>query len=433
MTACRPVSFLWHVSTIVEADFAITDTRFMVLLRQNGRPKTAAFKTFLFVAVAVMLCSTTTSGQELPETPARSSDFSAGDVAAAQQFGQTLGVADWLGPMAPVALSPFFGIMCLSGMSLYGKGWVSADNAFLGEGSPLHNPAVFWTFLILTLITSIPRLTKVSKPFAQAVDQVEAWAGIITLLALKMMMGQAAPDSGDLPVAQLAMVQAGVLSASANTLLMIAAAINVFVINAVKFFFEFLIWITPVPTIDAIFEVANKTICAALMAIYGYSPTIATAINLAIFVAAAFVFGWVYRREVFYRTALMDAAWALVSPPKEVAEPELTVFPAAEFGEIPPRARCKLRRTDNGWTLTQQRLLGSNVMVALVDDECAAELDAGYLTNSLIISGNQSGTLTFSRWYNGLLPELATAMGATLNAQDAAVIRDRSGLQTEMG
>ncbi len=75
--------------------------------------------------------------------------LSAADVVAAQQFGETLSVADWLGPLAPVALSPYFGIACLSGMALYGQGWISADNAFLGEGSPLHNPYVFGAFLIL--------------------------------------------------------------------------------------------------------------------------------------------------------------------------------------------------------------------------------------------------------------------------------------------
>ena len=163
-----------------------------------------------------------------------------GDVAAAQQFSQTLGVAEWLGPMAPVALSPFFGIACLSGMSLYGQGWIATDNAFLGEGSPLHNPAVFWVFLGLTLLTSVPRFTKVSKPFAQAVDQVETWSGILTMVILRIMMASAAPEPEQLDVAQL-----GFLSASFDVLMMLAAAINIFVINAVKFFFEMMIWITP--------------------------------------------------------------------------------------------------------------------------------------------------------------------------------------------
>ena len=381
----------------------------------------------LSFAVMVFSFESTVKAQELPDRQNSSGDFSAADVAAAQQFGQTLGVADWLGPLAPVALSPFFGITCLSGMALFGKGWVSEGNAFLGEGSPLNNPAVFWTFLILTLVTSIPRLTKVSKPFAQAVDQVEAWAGIITLLALKFMVGGEPPD-----VEQVTMVQAGIGSVTVDTLLMVAAAINIFVINAVKFFFEVLIWITPVPAIDAVFEFANKTVCAVLMAIYGYSPTIATAINLAMFVAAALVFSWAYRRQVFFRTMLVDAVWQLCAPPKGTPSSVLTVFPVADVDSIPARARCSFSRSDSGWQLTQKRFLGNGVTVEIPDKGCSIELDAGYLTNSLKVSGLQTCELSFSRWFNSALPELANAFGAQLNQQDAEAIRDRSGLQAEL-
>lgn len=404
----------------------------MLNIPSQSSPRIRLLGVVVLLVAVIDSHATRSFAQELPSLESKETEFSAADVTAAQQFGQTLGVADWLGPLAPVALSPFFGIACLSGMALYGQGWVSPDNPFLGENSPLHNPAVFWTFMILTLITSIPRLTKVSKPFAQAVDQVEAWAGIITLIALKMMVGEAAPDSDQLPVAQLAMVQAGVLSFSANTLLMIAGVINVFVINAVKFFFEVLIWITPIPTIDAIFEVANKSVCAVLMAIYGYSPTIATGINLAMFLAAAVVFRWVYRREVFFRTALVDAAWSLFAPPGKIANRELTVFPTADFGTIPARAKCRLCRTEVGWTLVQQSWLQKHSVVEILDSDWAAELDAGYLTNSIKLTGTHSATLTFSRWYNARLPELAAAMGAKLNQQDAAALGDRSGLKTEM-
>lgn len=47
------------------------------------------------------------------------------DLAKSQPFDSTLSIAEWLGPMAPVALSPFFGITCLSGLSLFGGGWIS--------------------------------------------------------------------------------------------------------------------------------------------------------------------------------------------------------------------------------------------------------------------------------------------------------------------
>ena len=390
-------------------------------------PCASALSCAVLVCAALLWAGQSVQAQQQQAEREHTGDFSAADVAAAQQFGQTLGVADWLGPLAPVALSPFFGITCLSAMALFGEGWVSEGNAFLGDGSPLNNPAVFWTFLILTLVTSIPRLTKVSKPFAQAVDQIEAWAGIITLVALKMMMGAEAPDAQ-----QATMIQAGVGAVTIDTLLMVAAAINIFVINAVKFFFEVLIWITPVPAIDAVFEFANKTVCAVLMAIYGYSPTIATGINLAMFVAAAFVFSWAYRRQVFFRTLLVDAVWQLCAPPSALPNGPLTVFPVADVDAVAARSRCDFRRTETGWTLTQRRFLRENVVVEIPDTGCSLELNAGYLCNSFQVSGLRTCELSFSRLFNGALPGLAQEFGAAVNEQNPRTARDRSGLRTEL-
>ncbi|MFN9720441.1 MAG: hypothetical protein ACK58L_17215, partial [Planctomycetota bacterium] len=167
------------------------------------------------------------------------SPISAAEITEVQQFGQSLSFAEWLGPMAPVALSPFFGITCLSALTLFGGDWIAKGNPLLGDNSPLHPPTVFWTFLALTILTSLPRLTKVSKPFAQALDQLEAWSGIITMLVMKFLLTKTSSNS--------ALAQAGLLEFSSETLLMLAAVVNIFVINTVRFFFEVLIWLTPIP------------------------------------------------------------------------------------------------------------------------------------------------------------------------------------------
>jgi len=380
------------------------------------------FALFSFFIVAATLLNPATA-QESTEDRSENSELSATDIAAVQQFGDTLGIAEWLGPLAPVALSPFFGITCLSGMSLFGQGWIAQDNAFLGEASPLHHPAVFWIFLGLTLLTSIPRFTKVSKPLAQAVDHVEAWSGIITMIVLKFLL-----SAGDLPAEQPDLVQLGVFSVTTDVLLASAAALNIFVINAIKFFFEMLIWITPVPAIDAIFELSNKTACGLLMAIYGYSPMIATAINAVMFLIAAIMFRWVYRREIFFRTMLLDAVLALFFPRVAVEKNELYVFPATALGPIPARARCVLRRADIGWTVTQQTLLSSNTVVQLEEADCRCQMQPGWFTNSMDVSGTTTAQLTFSRRFNGCLAELAEAMNANLNENSG----ERGKLQAEL-
>ncbi|MCA9201028.1 MAG: hypothetical protein KDA87_25990, partial [Planctomycetales bacterium] len=109
-----------------------------------------------------------------------SDSFTLAEQHAAARLSEHVSTSEWLGPLAPVALSPFFGITCLSGMAIFGEGWLPADHFLTRASTPLKNPVVFYSFLTLTVLTSVPRLSKVSKPFAQAVDQLEAYAGIIT-------------------------------------------------------------------------------------------------------------------------------------------------------------------------------------------------------------------------------------------------------------
>ena len=115
----------------------------------------------------------------------RSDPLTADDHELATGLAGTVGAMEWLGPLAPIAISPFFGLACLCGISQYGDGWLPL-NAFVSDNPVLQNPAVLWTFVILTVITSLPRLTKVSKPVGQAIDQLEAWSGIVAILVIRI-------------------------------------------------------------------------------------------------------------------------------------------------------------------------------------------------------------------------------------------------------
>ena len=265
------------------------------------------------------------------------------------------------------------------------------------------------------MLTSLPRLTKVSKPFAQAVDRLETYAVIVILLAIKVSSSM---ESGGDP--QVAMVQLGMLSFTVDTLLAIAMAINILVINSVKFFFEFLVWLTPVPFLDAIFEVCNKSLCAALMAIYAYSPTLATIINLSVLLVAAFMFRWVSRRVRFYRTIVMDPilskvwpAWG--KPPRE----ELIVFPQDEYGPFKPKSRLRLTRdTDGeGWSLQEANWWMPSDKHALAETP-APTIQLGWVMNSIDFNYDD-GTQTSFRFSKRYSRETLDALGDQLGIQIA--------------
>ena len=305
--------------------------------------------------------------------------ISEAEIVAAQQFGQTLSIAEWLGPMAPVALSPFFGITCLSGMSLFGADWISPGNPLMGENSHLHNPAVFWTFLALTIATSVPRLAKVSKPFAQALDQLEAWSGIITMLVMKVLLSsQSDVEEVTIPVAQM-----GLISFSMDVVLMIAAAINILVINAVKFFFEVLIWLT---------------------------PSTAAAVNAVMFFVCFMLFGWIWRSEIFFRTMLLEFFRSQLGRSRPGTS--LVVFPVSAVGPIKARAKCFLRRSDNGWQLVYEPWFRRTVCVEFAPDNRPL-LKRGLISNQICMT-TPCVTFTFGRLHNDCLPDLAVSMNLVM-------------------
>ena len=345
------------------------------------------------------------------------SGFSAKKIASANSWAQTMQIADWLGPLAPVALSPFFGMACLSGLALYGPETLT-NNALLGSTGPLRSELLFFVFIGLTLLTSLPRLSKVSKPFAQAMDQLETYSVIIILLAIKFLSGiEAGSEAGT----QVAMVQLGVLSFTVDTLLMIAMAINIVVVNGVKFFFEFLVWLTPIPTVDAIFEVCNKALCGALMAVYAFSPTIATIINIVILLVALVVFRWMSRRVRFYRTMVMDPVLSRVWPgygrPKEDA---LIVFPKNAIGPFKPKSRLKLTRDGDSWKLNEANWWMPSRTHAITASD-APVIKRGWVMHALnVTDGDGQHAFSFSRRYDRSLDDLANRLGLSDAGESSA-------------
>ncbi|QDT09221.1 hypothetical protein [Planctomycetes bacterium K23_9] len=349
-------------------------------------------------------------------------DFRAEDISAANSWAQSLQLADWLGPLAPVALSPFFGMACLSGLALYGPDWVT-NNALLGASGPLQNEWLFVVFIILTLLTSLPRLSKVSKPFAQAMDQLETYSVIIILLAIKVL---ADVGAGADQTTEIAMVQLGVFSVAADTLLMIAMAINIIVVNTVKFFFEFLVWLTPIPALDAIFEVCNKTVCAALMAVYAFSPTIATIINVVILLCALVVFRWVSRQVRYYRTMVMDPVVAkLWSNYGACPGGSIVVFPKDACGPFAAKSRLRICRDGDSWTLNEANWWMPSSNHTIAGSTTPPTLRRGWVMHTITFyDGDQKQDFKVSRRYDASLGEIAVLLGIEMPSETSTERQD---------
>jgi hypothetical protein len=331
-----------------------------------------------------------------------SNGLDAETIAAGNAVAQQFATSDWLGPLAPVALSPFFGLAALTGAATYGPEWLQERSSLFQDGSALNNPILFWTMACLAIITSLPRFTKVSKPIAMLSENLESYSAVIILVAVRFMGTSigADADSESMVAAPPALLAAGMTSRPVDIAMAIFAAVNILVINFVKLFFEFMIWLIPVPTIDALVETANKAVCAALMAVYVYSPLLATVLNLTILAVSLLVFGWCYRRLCFYREVAGGRllAWLVPSWFRQRGDTFLAFCPEP-IGGLPGYTPLHVTRKQDLVEI-RGRWLWRSWSAKLTN--CTIEERSGLLVDELVVNSDQGCFLLQHRkWIAG--------------------------------
>lgn len=321
-----------------------------------------------------------------------------------RDFMQQLGLSDWLGPLAPIALSPFFGLALLSGIATYGPQWMQERSIMFQANRALDSPALFWTMAVLALFTSLPRLTKVSKPLGLAAEKLETSSAIIILIAVRLLGSQFQTDSSASQIAsQQLFLSAGLGAMSLNVALSAVAALNVVVINVVKLFCEFLVWLIPVPVIDALIEAMNKSICAGLMALYCYSPSLATCVNLLLLLICLLIFGWIYRRLKYYQEMIVGPALAWLFPSWFAQrDTQFTAFVDDSPFELPRYTRVRVSQSGpDHYDIVGRRWLRSyQWRLRATSQEARSN---GWIARSLTLQDDQQRTyvLLHRRWTLG--------------------------------
>jgi hypothetical protein len=340
------------------------------------------------------------------------------------QLAKKFSTIQVLAPLAPVALSPFFGITCLSGTSILCNMGVLPKNEFLMGNKALNNWLVFGVFLILSIATSLPKMTAVSKGFGQAIDQLETYAGIISYFGIYYLSSMGQDEA-----AKQVVYAAGIISFTKGTLLMIAAAINIIVINTVKYFFELLIWISPIPALDAMFEAANKTVTAVLAAVYAFNPYLAMILNIILFLICLVIFNWARRNVSYFKAMLIEPIIAKLlgktnvsTPPHikakisvfvEQGEPLLKVFPTKKIRKIKKKEMCYLTTGKAGLFLVKLRLIRQPKIEKLETANAQIELIAGLISNTIEIASQEITkpvVLAFSKIYNKQIESFAAVL-----------------------
>lgn len=387
---------------------------------------------FLLIAVCVLLV---VNGAVTVNPAGAATDYSKEDLAKDQQRGQGLIEKlpiEELGPLAPIAISPFFGLACLSGTAVLGS-----DNQFLDNNEVLDNWLVFLLFSGLAVVTSVPRLVSTSKVFAEAMDRVETYAGIISYGVILMAAQGASPETDTV------VYSAGFISITYSGLLAIAAAINIFVISTVRLFFELLTLISPIPTLDAMFECANKAVAGIIATIYAFNPKLAFVLNLILFLICLAIFRWANRRINYLKAMMLEPITLKIirgliggsnyDPDKGALRRfsrcvhglQLVVkcFPMHKFGKFKVKQKCYLAFGTDDVSLVRPGLFKPPLIEKLDPSRLTKEIDEGILAYSVTLENEKPVELVFGRVYTSKLDEikekliLATAQKAPKPAE----------------
>jgi hypothetical protein len=273
----------------------------------------------------------------------------------AQDIASSVAATDWLGALSPLAISPFFGMACLSGIATFGPDWIRDRSTLFDPASPLANPYLFWTMIVLTVVTSLPRFSKVSKPVALLADRLESYSVVLILVCMRLFGGL---DESAVPVAVIPVQVAGIEALPLDIVLAGFAWLNLIVVGTIKLFFEFLIWLTPIPALDAAFEVASKFISAALTMLYCISPFAAAMLNIVLLVLCSSVFFWVSRRMHYYLHVLaIPWLWRLMGRHTIADVKDQRLFLAGPWQSWPSYSKVRLVGSEeDGWIVTGNRL-----------------------------------------------------------------------------
>ncbi len=273
------------------------------------------------------------------------------------------------GPVLPIALSPFFGVAITSLASILAKNDVF-ENEYLSTHPLLNNWPVLVVFLLLTILTALPKYTKITGQFALIIAKIEDYAGLIILLIIQIIPQLLSNNQSE----SITIVhQAGFFEFSYTTLIAVASVANMYVIKVVRFFFDFLIYLSPIPAVDAVFDNIKKGFIIFIISLYAINPLLAFIANVLIFLMSAIMFSWVNRRVVYFENIYIDPRKAKILKkyphlvdkklPRKIAKKHeflqfaVIAFPLKRMGAFKRKMKCWLVSDNNSLFLYKNRFI----------------------------------------------------------------------------
>ena len=344
-------------------------------------------KILLTIILFPLLLQAQTGDLEIPETINQNS-------ALVEQFAQ----------LAPMGINPYLTVFLTSVCSKVGfhNDYV-ATNPFFGSWIVLILFGLLFSFTAL-----VGTVFKTNKATA-TIGLVDTYLSNKAALIVNGIVILAPTFISNEPTHNEIVYQAGFLSISFKTFLILGVSLYfLIIVMAFKFFIDILIFLSPVPFIDAVLEIIKIVIAAVFIIISIISPVTSVIIAALMFFVSLFF----YRRSV---KLINKTKYLIVYPllnlmrskQKKLTDGEnlsILVLTNKKYGKIKKGVIVRLQENKNSFELIQKRFLLPNITEKINLNEYT--FHQNHL--DIILSNEDEGkSLVLNRTYHKYLDELS--------------------------
>lgn len=344
-------------------------------------------KILLTIILFPLLLQAQTGDLEIPETINQNS-------ALVEQFAQ----------LAPMGINPYLTVFLTSVCSKVGfhNDYV-ATNPFFGSWIVLILFGLLFSFTAL-----VGTVFKTNKATA-TIGLVDTYLSNKAALIVNGIVILAPTFISNEPTHNEIVYQAGFLSISFKTFLILGVSLYfLIIVMAFKFFIDILIFLSPVPFIDAVLEIIKIVIAAVFIIISIISPVTSVIIAALMFFVSLFF----YRRSV---KLINKTKYLIVYPllnlmrskQKKLTDGEnlsILVLTNKKYGKIKKGVIVRLQENKNSFELIQKRFLLPNITEKINLNEYTFHQNH---LDIILSNEDESKSLVLNRTYHKYLDELS--------------------------
>jgi|GEM_PF-2956188 len=217
------------------------------------------------------------------------------------------GVEEVFGPLPAVAATPFLGLAVLSSVALLVEQPAIANSNSVVIHRIRQNPLIleakmyasWWlvgALLLLALVTGLANSGKLQGglgKFFRSTEDVTSGIAYLVVAVGALTSASAATLAPRQPTVLLASVLPSLGSGDLPLILITGSALASLML--VRFALDLIIWLNPVPFIDAIFETLKSAFSLLFLAIYLLNPVLAAVLGAVLLLPVLFLLPWAVR------------------------------------------------------------------------------------------------------------------------------------------